>query len=78
MHDIIPLNALATGESASIDHVAGMPEHVHRLHELGVRGGATVEMVQAGSPCIVRLAGQKFCFRADDLFSVLVRRGAAS
>jgi hypothetical protein len=35
-----------------------------------------VEMVQPGSPCIIRLDGQKFCFRADELVQVLVRSGS--
>ena len=78
MHDLIPLNLLTSGESASIGQVLGQPEHVHRLEELGLRGGAKVEMVQTGSPCIIRLAGQKLCFRADELLSVLVRRGAVA
>ena len=55
--------------------VVGQPEQVHRLEELGLRGGTTVEMVQNGSPCIIRLAGHKLCFRADDMLHVLVRRG---
>ena len=78
MHDLIPLNLLISGESASVGHVMGRPEQVHRLEELGLRGGARIEMVQAGSPCIIRLAGQKLCFRADELLSVLVRRGAVA
>ena len=76
VHDLIPLNLLTSGESASVDQVLGQPDQVHRLEELGLRGGANIEMVQTGSPCIIRLAGQKLCFRADELLSVLVRRGA--
>jgi ferrous iron transport protein A len=56
--------------------VLGVPDDVKRMEELGVRGGAKVEMVQAGSPCIVLLAGQKLCFRSGVLLSVLVRPGA--
>ena len=78
MYDLIPLNLLATGQTANIDRVTGQPDQVHRLEELGLRGGATIEMVQSGSPCIVRLAGQKLCVRADELLSILVRRGAVT
>ena len=78
MHDIIPLNLLLPGQFAEIDQVLGQPEQVHRLEELGLRGGTSVEMLQSGSPCIIRLAGHKLCFRADELLSVLVRPGAAS
>ena len=76
VHDSIPLNLLHSGECALVDQVLGQPDVVHRLEELGLRGGAAVEMVQAGSPCIIRLRGLKLCLRADELVSVLVRRGA--
>jgi ferrous iron transport protein A len=78
VHDLIPLSLLPTGQSARVDQVLGLPDEVHRLEELGLRGGASIEMVQSGSPCIIRLAGHKLCFRADELLSVLVRLGAAS
>ena len=78
MHDLIPLNQLTAGQSADVGQVLGRPEQVHRLEELGLRGGAAIEMVQTGSPCIVRLAGQKLCFRADELLRVLVRRRAVT
>ena len=54
------------------------------LHEIPERAiaidhdGATVEMVQSDSPCIIRLAGQKLCLRADELVSVLVERGVVN
>jgi Fe2+ transport system protein FeoA len=78
VYNISPLNLLASGQSALVDRIIGRPEDVHRLEELGLRGGAAIEMLQGGSPCIIRLAGQKLCFRADELVSVLVRCGAAS
>lgn len=40
--------------------------------EFGFRGGATVEMLRSGNPCIVRLAGNKVCLRSDERLSVLV------
>lgn len=76
MDDLIPLSCLPAGSRAEIGAVMGQPEQVHRLEELGLRGGNMVEMVQPGSPCIIRLDGQKFCFRADDLLQVLVHGGS--
>jgi ferrous iron transport protein A len=76
MNELIPLNLLQAGNTAAIEQLLGRPEQVHRLEELGLRGGAQIEMLQPGSPCIIRLAGQKLCFRADDLLRVLVRPGA--
>ncbi len=68
---------LAAGEIAEVVDLVGMPEEVLRLEELGMRRGRTIEMVQAGSPCIVRIDGQKLCFRCTELFNVLVRTGVA-
>ena len=78
MHDLIPLNMLPAGQSAHVGQVMGRRDEIHRLEELGLRRGAAVEMVQSGSPCIIRLAGQKLCFRADEMLHVLVRRGATT
>ena len=73
INDLIPLSSLTNGQAAHIGQVAGQVDHVHRLHELGLRHGAKVEMLQAGTPCIIRLSGHKLCFRGEDLMSVLVR-----
>lgn len=72
MHDLIPLSQLPSGRRGSVGAVLGLPDAVHRLKELGLREGTSVEMVQSGIPCIVRLGGNKLCFRADELLSVLV------
>jgi Fe2+ transport system protein FeoA len=71
--EVIPLELLAPGQQAFVDAVFGDEAHVHRLEEMGIRQGATVEMVQSGSPCIIRLAGAKLCFRESELLQVLVR-----
>jgi len=75
---LLPLTLLPVGEMARIGTVTGQADQVHRLDELGVRGGAQVEMVRPGSPCIIRLGGQKLCFRCDDMVSILVRRESGS
>lgn len=77
VYDLIPLNSLSRGQSARVDQVIGLPDQVHRLEELGIRSGAEVQMVEPGGACIVRLAGGKLCFRADELLRVLVRPGAS-
>jgi ferrous iron transport protein A len=76
--DVFPLELLASGQIAQVDCVMGDTAHVHRLEEMGLRAGAIVEMVQSGSPCIIRLSGAKLCFRESELLQVLVRRGAAA
>jgi len=77
MSHLVPLHLLSSGQTGRIKTVMGKPDQVHRLGELGLRDGVQVEMVQTGSPCIVRFSGHKLCFRADDLLSVLVQPGGA-
>lgn len=73
--EMLPLTELDAGQTAEIAQLVGRPDDIHRLEELGLRPGATIEMVQPGIPCIIRLAGAKLCFRESDVFSVLVRVG---
>ena len=75
--ELIPLNRLGPGEGGRIDQLMGRPDDVQRLEELGLRGGRHIEMVQSGSPCIVRLDGQKICFRGGESLNVLVRPAVA-
>ena len=78
MSHVVPLSTLRPGESARVDQVIGRPEQVQRLEELGIRTGETVEVVQAGSPCILRLGVKRLCFREADLLQVLVTTGAVA
>ncbi len=73
MHHVMPLQGLRSGETAHIVDVVGLPDQVQRIKEMGLRSGVQVEMVRAGAPCILRLAGHKLCFRANDSLNVLVR-----
>lgn len=73
MNQVIPLSLLAIGEKAEVLTVSGLPEQTRRLGELGFREGVSIEMVQPGTPCIVRLETSKFCFRESEVSSVLVR-----
>jgi ferrous iron transport protein A len=69
---LLPLTALRVGEVALVIQVLGDSRCVHHLREVGLRVGAEVEMLRSGSPCIVRLDGQRLCLRADELASVMV------
>jgi len=68
----IPLSLLRRGEIANVLQLVGTPESVRRLHELGIRNGARIEIIRGGSPCIVRLEGSTLCFRDDEQVRVLV------
>jgi len=72
-YNVIPLQHLRPGQTAEVIQVVGQAEHVLRMNELGLRAGSDVEVVQAGSPCIVRVTGQTLCFRGAELLRVLVR-----
>ena len=78
VEELIPLNRLRTGQSAQVSRIVGPAEDVHRLEEFGLCCGAGIQMFRAGSPCILRMAGGKFCLRADALLNVLVKRNGTS
>jgi ferrous iron transport protein A len=69
---VIPLRHLPAGHRALVARILGHPDDVHRLEEFGLRKGTRVEMFRPGNPCILRLAGNKICLRADELLKVLV------
>lgn len=69
----LPLNVMHPGQKGRVQQVLGRAEEVHRLEEMGLRKGALVEMLQTGSPCIVKIGEQRLCFRAAAaISSVLV------
>ncbi len=70
---IMVLGLLAAGQVGVVDSVLGASDEMHRLRELGLRDGVTVEMIQPGSTCLVRLGGQKLGIRSEALFCVMVR-----
>jgi ferrous iron transport protein A len=72
MTHCIPLHSLLRGEVANVSQLVGLPEHVRRLEELGLRSGVHIEMIRAGSPCIVRVDGSTLCFRDSDDVRVFV------
>ena len=78
MDELVPLSLLARGQCALIEQLVGQLDQVHRLEELGLRAGVPIEMLQPGTPCIVRVADQKLCVRDADLFNVIVRPEVAS
>lgn len=73
MDGLIPLDRLNTGQSAHVSRIVGRADHVHRLEEFGLLGGTKIQMFRRGNPCIIRLAGNKVCFRAHELLNVLVK-----
>ena len=79
MEELLPLHLLERGQAARIEELVGQDDDlVHRLQELGLRIGVAIEMIQPGSPCIVRVDQRKLCFRDADVFRILVRPGTPS
>lgn len=77
-YQMTPLQMLPSGAVARVSELLGDRDQIHRMHELGLRRGAVIEIVHAGSPCIVRLDGSRLCFRPSDLLGVLVTREEAA
>lgn len=73
VNEPIPLEFLTAGQAGIVEGLFGDAEAIVRLEELGVRSGRSIEMVQSGSPCIIRVNGHKLCFREGEALSVLVR-----
>ena len=65
MREFISLSALRPGQMAEVGEVVGPVGHIRRLHELGLRTGAFLQMIRCGSPCILRVDGSTLCFRDD-------------
>lgn len=68
----IPLNMVQPGSVVRISQVVGGQDDVKRMAEMGLQTGTEVEMLQCGSPCIVRVGQCKLCFRQSDVLNILV------
>ncbi len=68
----IPLSMVRSGSVVRITQVVGGCDDVKRMAELGLQSGTQVEMLQSGSPCIVRVGQSKLCFRQSDILNILV------
>ena len=69
----LPLEFLRGGEFADVTEVTGEPTWVGRMAELGLRAGARVQVVQGGSPCLVKVNGSRLCLRGEQAMQILVR-----
>ena len=70
---LLPLDMLRAGEWAEVAEVAGGPDWVGRLAELGLREGCRLQVLQPGSPCLLQVSGCKLCLRGNDCTQILVR-----
>ncbi|MHC2070476.1 FeoA family protein [Bremerella sp. T1] len=68
----IPLSMVQPGSVVRISQIVGGCDDVKRMAEMGLQTGTEVEMLQSGSPCIVRVGQSKLCFRQSDILNILV------
>ena len=69
---ILPLESLRPGEWAEVCDVCAEPAVVGRMAELGLRAGCRVQVLRAGSPCLVQVGGGRLSLRGEQGM-VLVR-----
>lgn len=69
---VIPLDMLQSGERGCICDLDGRDEFIHRLEEMGLRAGVTVEMLRPGTPCILGLNHHRLSFRPEESATILV------
>jgi Fe2+ transport system protein FeoA len=75
VHELLPLHLVPAGACVRVAQLVGAPDETSRLEELGLREGTVLEVVQSGTPCIIRLSDHKLCFRHGEGFHVLVNVG---
>lgn len=60
---LLPLDMLRAEESARLVEMDGDENQVRRLSEMGLRIGATIQMLRPGSPCLLALDGKRLSLR---------------
>ena len=70
---VLPLECLGAGDWADVTDVAGAPDWVGRMAELGLRPGCRLRMLQPGRPCLLLVSGGRLCLRGEDGAQILVR-----
>ena len=76
--DIIPLKYVDSGLEAEVCQIEGDHSQVRRLQEMGICQGCKLKVVCQGSPCIVKVAGSRICFRENEMTNIFVRVGSSA
>jgi ferrous iron transport protein A len=69
---LFPLEGLRSGDWAEVAEVGGEPGWIARLAELGIRAGSRLQVLQPGSPCLLRVGGTRLSLRAEQASQILV------
>ena len=71
--ELLPLELLGPGQWGEVEDVAGKPAWVCRMAELGIRNGCRLQVVQPGSPCLLRVGDCRLSLRGECDCQIFVR-----
>lgn len=70
---LIPLSDLKLNQSARVVELDGDESCRHRVEEMGIRTGATIQMLRRDAPHIISVDGRRVSFRFNDCVQVWVK-----
>ncbi len=69
---LLPLEMLRAKETARLVELEGDENQVRRLSEMGLRVGASIQMLRPGAPCLLALDGKRLSLRLGTDVELLV------
>lgn len=69
---IVPIEMLRCRETGRVVEVCGEKGCEHRIQEMGLCVGCTIEMQSPGRPCIISIEGRRLSLRLEETTTVLV------
>lgn len=73
MISAVKIQDLKQGEKALVAALVGNEAEIARLSAMGIRGGASIEILRRGSTCIVQVDQSRICLRPQPHTQILVR-----
>ena len=70
--DLIELGKLQPGVRGTVAEMTGNPNDIARLSEMGLRKGASIELVRGGRTLMVKVCCQTMCLRLTEETRILV------
>jgi Fe2+ transport system protein FeoA len=69
----VKLQDLKAGDKACVLSLCGSECEIARLAAMGLRGGARLQLLREGSPCILQVDETRLCLRATEELQILVQ-----
>ena len=60
---MMPLELVNPGDWADVAAINGEPSWIGRMAELGVRIGSRLQVLQSGSPCLLKIGDSRLSLR---------------